>query len=172
MKREQPAPDFLAIAQIVAPHGVSGEVRAIILTDFPDRFAELEQVYLGEEARPVTLEGYRMHRGQILLRLAGYLTRTQAEELRECLVLVPLAEAVALPEDAYYAYQIIGLEAWTEDGACLGQVTDVLETGANDVYVVKSDDGGEVLLPALESVVLKIDLEGGRLLVRLPPGLT
>lgn len=171
MPKKRPQPQYLAIAQIVAPHGIRGEVRAVILTDFPERFARLETVYLGEEARPVRLEGYRFHQGQVLLKLAGYNTRTEAEELRQVLVQVPVGEAMSLPEGAYYVHEILGLEAWTESGEFLGEVVEVLETGANDVYVLQGSPLGEILIPALESVVLEVDLEEGRMLVRLPPGL-
>ncbi|MBC7224398.1 MAG: 16S rRNA processing protein RimM [Anaerolineae bacterium] len=171
MPKRRPEPKYLAIAQIVAPHGIRGEVRAVILTDFPERFALLETVYLGEEGRAVRLEGYRFHRGQVLLKLEGCDTRSQAEELRQVLVQVPVSEAMPLPEGTYYVHQIVGLEAWTEEGQFLGEVTEVLETGANDVYVLQGGPYGEILVPALESVVLEIDLEEGRMLVRLPPGL-
>jgi 16S rRNA processing protein RimM len=164
-------PEFLAIAQIVAPHGVRGELRAVILTDFPERFAQLQTVYLGEGHQPFNLEGHRFHHSQVLLKLAGVDDRTEAEAFRGNLVQVPLAEAVPLPEDTYYEYQILGLSAWTEEDELLGRVTGVLETGANDVYVIQSEGGNEILIPALTSVVLEIDLERGRLLVRLPPGL-
>lgn len=171
MPKKRAQPQYLAIAQIVAPHGIRGEVRAIILTDFPERFALLKTVYLGEEARPVCLEGYRMHRGQVLLKLAGYNTRAEAEGLREVLVQVPASEAMPLPEGTYYMHEILGLEAWTEAGEFLGEVVEILETGANDVYVLQGGPLGEILVPALESVVREVDLEAGRMLVRLPPGL-
>jgi len=168
-RREEPK--YLAIAQIVAPHGLRGEVRAILLTEFPERFGSLREVYLGEEGQPVPLERYRFHRGQVVLKLGGCDTRNQAEELRKVLVQVPLDETVPLPEGTYYIYQILGLQAWTEEDEFLGEVAEVLETGANDVYVLRGGPHGEILVPALESVVLEIDLERGRMLVRLPPGL-
>jgi len=168
-RREEPK--YLAIAQIVAPHGLRGEVRAILLTEFPERFGSLREVCLGEEGQPVPLERYRFHRGQVVLKLGGCDTRNQAEELRKVLVQVPLDETVPLPEGTYYIYQILGLQAWTEEDEFLGEVAEVLETGANDVYVLRGGPHGEILVPALESVVLEIDLERGRMLVRLPPGL-
>ncbi|MGQ9458989.1 MAG: ribosome maturation factor RimM, partial [Anaerolineae bacterium] len=116
-------------------------------------------------------EGYRFHRGQVLLKLAGYNTRTEAEELRQVLVQVPVGEAMSLPEGTHYVHEILGLEAWTESGEFLGEVVEVLETGANDVYVLQGSPLGEILIPALESAVLEVDLEEGRMLVRLPPGL-
>ncbi|MGQ9584175.1 MAG: ribosome maturation factor RimM [Anaerolineae bacterium] len=167
--KSQPA--YLAIAQIVAPHGVRGEVRAAILTEFPERFGLLKEVYLGEEGRPVPLERHRFHRGQVVLKLRGCDTRDQAEGLRGVLVQVPLSEAMPLPEGAYYVHQVLGLKGWTEGGEFLGEVVEVLETGANDVYVFRGGPWGEILVPALESVVLELDPEQGRMLIRLPPGL-
>jgi 16S rRNA processing protein RimM len=158
------APRYLAVARILTSYGVHGEVRAAILTEFPQRFAGLQTVYLGEEAQPYPLESSRLQRGQVILQLGGIDTPEQAAKLRGQLVQVPVAEAVALPEGQYYLYQIVGLAVETTAGEPLGHVTEVLFTGANDVYVVRGERG-ELLVPAIEEVVKQVDLEHGRLVI-------
>jgi 16S rRNA processing protein RimM len=178
---------YLAIGRVVRAHGLRGEVSVTILTEFPERFKTTEWVYLGNEfeATPYRLESYRWHKKNILLTLASVTDRTQAEELKGQLVQVPVEEAVPLPEGAYYLYQLIGLEAITTTGQRLGVITDILETGANDVYVVKNNAVGnngiennglaskerEILLPAIADVVKSVDLEKGQIIVEVIDGL-
>jgi 16S rRNA processing protein RimM len=162
--------EHLAIARIVAPHGLRGEVRAEVLTDFPDRFATLKTVHVGPIRQPYELEWARPHRNQVLLKLAGVDSIKQAEALRAKLVFVPRSEAVPLAEGQYFWHQIIGLEVHTTDGHQLGRIADILSTGANDVYVVRSKRG-EVLIPAIEDVVKDIDLARGRMTVAPIPGM-
>ena len=163
---------YLAVGRIVRAHGVHGELSMAILTDFPDRFKSIEQVYLGNEfdATPYILEGYRWHKKNLLLKLSGVTTRTQAESLRNLFVQVPIDEATPLPEGTYYLYQLIGLEVVTTATQILGTLVNVLETGANDVYVIKSGDQ-EILLPAIDEVIKSIDLENKRVTVELIDGL-
>jgi 16S rRNA processing protein RimM len=164
------APRYLAVARILTSFGVHGEVRAEILTEFPQRFAGLKTVYLSEEAQPYSLESSRLQRGQVILKLEGIDTPEQADKLRGQLVQVPVEEAVALPEGQYYLYQIVGLAVETTAGEPLGRVTEVLFTGANDVYVVRGERG-EILVPAIEEVVKQVDLEHGRLVIELLEGM-
>ena len=163
-------PRYLVVGRIVAPWGVRGEVKVEILTAFPYRFSGLKMVYLGPEYEPCALRGFRLHKGFALLRLEGCSDRNAAERLRGQLIHVPVEEAVLLGEDEYYIYQIIGLEVWTGAGVRLGRVVEVLFTGANEVYVVKGERG-EILIPAIEEVVKRVDLEAGRLLVEPLEGL-
>ncbi|MFQ6000550.1 MAG: ribosome maturation factor RimM [Anaerolineae bacterium] len=162
---ERPArrmPRYLVVGKVVAPWGTKGELKVAILTDFPDRFRELKRVYLGDE--PWTLEGHRRHGRWVILKLEGCADRNSAEKLRGELVQIPLEEAMPLSEDEYYIYQIVGLEVWTREGEHLGRVSEVLFTGANEVYLVEGERG-EILVPAIEDVVKEVDLEGGRLIV-------
>lgn len=145
-------------------------MRARVLTDFPRRFARLKNVYLGDEATPARLQRARAAGPEIILKLAGVDSPEAAAKLRFKTVRVRLSDAVALPPGAYYHYQIIGLNAVTAEGVALGQVTDILATGSNDVYVVVGE-AGEYLIPAVADVVSQVDLEGRRLVVRLMEGL-
>lgn len=166
----QQRPRFLIIGEILRPQGVKGEVKVRVLTDFPDHFRGLKRAYLGQTLRSVVVEGARLHQGYALLKFAGYDDRTSVEALRGAVVQIPIEEALPLARGEYYLYQIVGLAAWTAQGEYLGRVREVLLTGSNDVYVVRGPRG-EILLPAIEEVILEIDLEAGRLMVRLPEGL-
>ena len=171
----------MAVGQIIGVHGVRGEVKATVLTDDPDRFDLLTRVLVGPDgAEPVPygLEGYRFHQKWVLIKLEGIDDRARAETLRDQLIQVPLEEAIPLTAGEYYEHQIVGLEVWTADGRNLGEVVEILYSAAHEVYVVRGADaqsskGGlrEVLIPAIASVVLSVDLEAGRLVVELPEGL-
>jgi 16S rRNA processing protein RimM len=163
---------YLAIGRVVRAHGLRGELSVAVLTEFPERFKTTEWVYLGNEyeATPYRLKSFRWHKQNVLLTLEGLSDRTQAEALQGQFVQVPLTEAVPLPEGSYYLYQVIGLQVQATTGEILGQIADILETGANDVYVVKQADR-EVLLPAIPEVIKQIDLERGVVVVQVIDGL-
>lgn len=160
----------LVIGRIVAARGVRGELKVEISTDDPERFFRLREVYLGDALAPFTVKKARLFQGCALLTLHGIEDRTTAESWRGMYVHVKAEDAIPLAEGEYYHYQIIGLLAITTEGEKLGRVTEVLATGANDVYVVQGAQG-EILLPAIRDVILNIDLKTGSLLVRLPDGL-
>ena len=163
-------PRYLVIGRVARPWGTRGEVKVEIMTDFPDRFVLLRKVYLGAEAVPFALEGFRPHKGAALLKLEGCGDRTAAEKLRGQLVQIPIEEAVPLGQDEYYEYQILGLDVWTAKEVYLGTVGEIIATGSNDVYVVRGE-GREILIPAIENVVLEINLAQGRLIVEPLEGL-
>ncbi len=168
---ENRPPPFLAVAHIVAPFGIKGEVRAELLTDFPDRFRNLEHLFMGNPPAPVNLERVRHSRDQLLIKIEGYDDRDAAETLRGQELWVPTSEAMPLGEDEYYVYQIEGLAVWTTQGQHLGKVTEILFTGGNDVYVVEDEQGHEILIPAIADVVKEVDLDTGRLVIELLEGL-
>jgi len=145
-------------------------VKVEIMTDFPDRYSLLRKVYLGPKAVTFALEGFRLHRGAALLKLGGCHDRASVEKLRGQLVQIPIEEAMPLEADEYYEHQIVGLAVWTAGGEYLGTVDEVMSTGSNDVYVVRGE-GQEILIPAIEDVVLEINLAQGRLVVELMEGL-
>ena len=164
-------PRFLVIGRIVKPHGVRGELRVEIITELPERFNWLETVYVGENPpQPVAVESVRFHKNFALIKLAGYDTRETAAELRAQLLQVPEEEGIPLEEGEYYLYQLVGLDVFTDEGERLGELVEVIETKANNVFIV---DGprGEVLLPDTDEVVLDIDFENGRMEVHLMDGL-
>ena len=161
----------MAVGRITKPHGVNGEVRVELLTDVPERFEWLETIYLGEiNPRQVGIENVRYHQGVVLLKLTGYPTRTEAETLRGELLQVPESEAIPLDEGEYFLYQLVGLQVFTEDGAPVGRLSEVLETGANNVFVIDGPHR-QHLIPDIPDVVREIDIDAGRLVIHLLPGL-
>ncbi|MGA9348734.1 MAG: ribosome maturation factor RimM [Anaerolineae bacterium] len=167
---DRAGPRYLVIGRVARPWGTQGELKVEIMTDFPDRFALLRKVYLGPEAVPFALEGFRLHKGSALLKLEGCHDRAAVERLRGQLVQIPIEEAMPLDQDEYYEYQIVGLTVWTKEGEYLGTVDEVISTGSNDVYIVRGK-GREILIPAIEDVVLEVNLAKRRLIVELMEGL-
>lgn len=170
-----PEPSHVIVGQVRRPHGIRGEVRVEILTDYPERLDQHDHVYLARPEAPDDVERYplesvRPHKGVLLMKLDGLDDRNTAEQLRGMLVQIPLEDAVPLEEDEYYHFQLIGMEVETEAGEWLGRVSDVVETGAHDVFVV-AGPRGEVLLPAIEDVILELDLEARKMVVHLLSGL-
>jgi 16S rRNA processing protein RimM len=167
-------PRYLTIGRITRPHGVRGEVRVEPHTDLPERFNWLERVYIGDDTPvPMTVERARVHQGIVILKLGGCDSRNDAEALRGRWVLVPTEEAIPLDEGELFLYQLVDMEVVTVAGEALGTVEDVLQTGANDVLVVRTQDEPprQLLLPDIPDVVLRVDLEAGRIVVQVPPGL-
>ncbi len=162
--------DFLAVGRVLRPHGVRGELLLATLTDFPDHLAEVKTVYLGDDAAAHPLAAARVHRGQLIIRLADVPDRDAADAFRGQLVQIKAVAAAPLPPGTYYHHQLIGLAVVTDAGEPLGALSDVLETGANDVYVVTGPTR-EILLPAIRSVILTIDLPARQIIVHVPDGL-
>ena len=142
-----------------------------VVTDFPERIRQGKTLYIGEGYQPIKVVGRRVHAGNLLLAFEGIETPEEAGRLRNQWVYVPTSDRPPLSEGEYYHHQLIGLQVTSEEGLELGKITDILETGANDVYIVRSERGNEVLLPAIESVILDIDLDKGRMRVHILPGL-
>jgi 16S rRNA processing protein RimM len=165
---EEVPPGHVAIGRAGAPWGVRGAITVLPLTDRRQQFAAGRTVSVAGERR--TIASARWQKGVVHLRLSGIDTRDAASTLRERLLTIPESELDPLPEGQYYRFQLIGLAVVSTDGEELGHVTEVLSTGANDVYVVRGARG-ELLLPATDEVVREIDLEAGRILIEPLPGL-
>ena len=162
--------DYLVIGRIVAPRGIRGELKVEIESQYPERFYDLTEVYLGPELVRFAVRRARLFKGQALLQLEGIEDRTTAETWRWAYVYVHIDDAIPLEEGEYFYHEIEGLTVFDERGQTLGIVEEVLATGANEVYVVRGP-GGELLLPAIRDVILAIDLEAGTMVVRVPEGL-
>lgn len=174
MPAEQPP--FLLLGRVLRPHGIRGELRIEVLTAYPERIVPAMCVYIGSDPKAAaTAAEYevtkvRTHQQYLILQLAGVLDRNTADLLRQKYVMVPLEDAVPLEEDEFYLYQAIGLSVYTVDHEHLGEIVEVLETGANDVYIVQGPRG-EVLLPAIDECVIDVDLDAGKMTVHLMDGL-
>lgn len=160
---------LVTVGKCLKPHGVRGEVKVAILTDFPERF-EAAETLLFHDGKTVTeyrVEGARFHKKAVLLKLEGIDSMTAAEALRDQTVAIPEDELAELEEDEYWHFELEGLTVVDEEGQTVGRLTQVLENPGHDIYVVKGP-AGEVLLPAVSEYILQVDLEQGRMRVRLP----
>ena len=158
--------DRVIIGRVGGPHGVRGELRIIPLTDFPERFSDMHNVMVGSDR--LHIESIRPQGRNILMRFREYPTREEAQQLTGRLLTVAREEAVPLDDGEYYVFDIVGLTVYDEMDNEIGTIDNVLHTGSNDVYVVRTEEGGELLVPALRTVVCAIDLADGRMTVRLP----
>jgi 16S rRNA processing protein RimM len=170
------SPEYLVLGEILRPHGIAGEVRMRVLTAYPERLSELKHIYLADkpdsnQATPYPLENVRMHQGYALLKLKGINDRDEADRLRELWVMIAIEDAVPLEEGEFYLYQLIGMNVETDAGEALGTISEVLETGANDVYIIDSPQYGEVLIPVTTETILKTDVDARIIVVKLPEGL-
>ena len=157
----------IVIGKTGAPHGVKGEFKVIPMTDFPDRFQGMKHCFIGDHFVKIT--GVRYQKNHVLMTIEGVETREAAAAMVGTLVSVDRSEAVPLAKGEYYVADILGLAVEETDGTVLGTVTDVIQTGSNDVYVVSMPDREEdVLVPALKSVVKEISVENGRMVVLMP----
>lgn len=152
--------EWATIGKVVAFFGVHGELKVRSLTDIPDRFAELEAVYLGPDHVRYRITAVRPYKGDmILLKLAGIEDANAAEAFRNFDIAIPLSQLAKLPPDSYYQHDIIGLQVYTLNGHNIGKVADIMVTGSNDVYIIKSAiDGKQILIPATKEVIKQVDL--------------
>jgi 16S rRNA processing protein RimM len=164
-------PAFLAVGKLRRPHGLKGELLMEVLTDFPERFGPGVTLYIEPEYRPILLRSVRPHAQGLLVGFQGCDTPEQAGELRNRIVAIKAAHSQPLPEGEYYRHQLIGLRVSASSGQVLGQVVEVLVTGANDVLVVRGDSGPEVLIPLADPFLQEIDLARGEMVVILIPGM-
>ena len=162
---------YLAIGFLRRPHGVSGEIIMDLHTDFPDRIKAGRKVYIGDDHEAATFGSVRVHGNGLLVSLRGYDTPETAGRFRNQWVYVKAKDVPPLPEGQHYKYEMIDLDVVDDNGNALGKLAEILETGANDVYVVRDEAGKEILLPAIPSVILNVDMEARIIKVHLLEGL-
>lgn len=168
--------DLILIGEIVAAHGVRGTVKVRSFTESEDLFDRQEHLILidpkGRRHEPEVI-AVQTHKSTLRLSLKNVESREAAETLVGSKIYIPKTDLPPLEEGIYYWIDLIGLEVHTSEGELLGRISEIIPTGANDVYVVKPNgrDEGEVLIPAIASVVQDIDLKKGRVRVTLPQGL-
>lgn len=179
---------FLRIGVITQPHGIKGEVKVFPTTDSPERFLEVENVILrtekGDTETQVT--GVKFFKNLAIVHFSCFQTPEEAAKFRKADVMIRREDAQPLEEGEYYIADLLGCRVLLDEeslslldpekgpqlseGNCLGTVKDVLQTGANDVYVVRNG-GKELLIPVIKDCIRKVDIEGGEILVHLLPGL-
>lgn len=164
---------LVAVAEVVCPQGNKGEVKAVPLTGRLERFDGLGAVtaWLNGRERSLTLDSWRAWRQFVILKFAELASIDDAETIRGASICVRLEERAELPPDQYYHDDLLGLSVCGEDGREYGRVSSILTTGANDVLVATDETGREVLIPALKTVIIKVDMAARRLIFRALPGL-
>lgn len=164
-------PEFLLVGSIRKPHGVKGEVQLGIQTDFPERIQKGCVYYMGHDRQAVKIASVRPMNDGLIVKFEEFTNREEVEFLRNKGLYIPVSELPPLPDNELYLHQLLGLKAISEEGLQLGQVVDFIETGANNVLVLRTEDEQEILLPDTDEVILKIDLKAKTILVHLLPGL-
>ena len=163
----------LQVGVISSTHGVRGEVKVFPTTDDVTRFRQLKKVYLdtGREMLPLEIQNVKFFKQFAILKFKGIDNINDIEKYRGKSLMIDREDAVDLDEDEYFIADMIGMKVYTEDGSEFGTLKDVMETGANDVYVVELPDHQEVLLPAIKECILDVDLEENVMTVHLMKGL-
>lgn len=165
--------DLLRVGVITSTHGIRGEVKVFPTTDDPDRFKKLKEcIIAGKRGNVnVTVQSVKFFKQYVIVKFKEFDNINDIERYKRCPLLVTRENAVPLEEDEYFVADMIGMKVITEDGTEFGTLSDVMETGANDVYVIDSKEHGEVLMPAIKECVLNVDMESGIITVHLMSGL-
>ncbi|MBO0784399.1 MAG: 16S rRNA processing protein RimM, partial [Ktedonobacteraceae bacterium] len=159
MPRQEKTTEWATIGKIVAPFGIRGEVKIFSLSDVPDRFTKLKDVYLSPDYRRYGLERVRPYKGEmLLLKIEGIDDATGAESLRNRDLCIPSSELSQLPPDSYYQHDILNLRVARLNDETVGTIKDIIVTAGNDVYVVEASDGKQIFIPAIKEVVKQVDL--------------
>ena len=158
---------------ITTTHGVCGEVRVFPTTDGAERFLDIAYVLLdtGREMKRLDIKNVKFYKNLAILKFDGIDNINDIEKYKGRDLWIPREEGQELGDDEYYIADLIDMEVVLEDGSHFGTLTDVMETGANDVYIVERADGSEVLLPAIADCILDVDLEENKMTVHLMKGL-
>jgi len=164
-------PVYLVVGFLRRAHGLHGEMIMDLHTDFPERFRSRRKLFVGEERKPMTLSGVRPHAKGLLVKWKGIETPEDAAQYRNQWVYVQAADVPSLPEGKLYKHELFGFRVVDENEKHLGELVEIIETGANDVYVVRSESGKEILLPAIPAVILETDSVRRLMRVHLLEGL-
>ena len=158
---------LLQVGVISSTHGVRGEVKVFPTTDDVKRFKKLKKVILdtGKEQLPLEIEGVKFFKQFVILKFRGIDNINDIEKYKGKRLLVDREHAVKLKKDEYFIADMIGMDVFTEDGELFGALKDVMETGANDVYIIEMSDGKEVLVPAIKQCILDVDIENRKMVI-------
>jgi 16S rRNA processing protein RimM len=165
--------NYLRVGVISSTHGVRGEVKVFPTTDDPNRFNDLKEVLLdtGKDLLTLEITGVKFFKQMVILKFKGIDNINDIEKYRGRDLLITRENAVKLEEGEYFIFDLIDSEVITDEGKKLGVLTEVMTNAANDVYVVRMEDGKEVLLPAIEECILNIDVENKKITVHIMNGL-
>jgi 16S rRNA processing protein RimM len=164
-------PVFVIIGKFRKPHGIRGEIRMSVVTNFPELIKEGQSIFVGHKYQAYTIKSLRWHGEDLLVSLEDMPDRTAVEIFRNVMVYLKSDEMPPPPEGEFYLHQLVGLDVITDQEEHLGKLKEVLLTGANDVYLVETPEGKEILLPAIQEVILDVNLDEKEMLVHIIPGL-
>ena len=164
---------YLELGQIVNVKGLKGEVKVNSFSEDSRRFEKISEVILKvkNEQEIYKIESVGYHKNQVIIKFKNVNTVEEAEKLRNAIILIDRDVLGKLPEGVYYIADLIGLDVYTEENEYLGKVDDIYNTGSNDIYVIKDELGKQKLLPGIDEVIKKIDLENSKIIVNLIEGL-
>ena len=170
---EERIDDMLRIGVVTKPHGLKGEVKVYPTTSDPDRFKDCDEVYLVTKKELLTLHvtGVKYFKKQVILKFKEFDKVEDVEAFHQCDLMVTRDEAIELEEGEYFLYDVPGCTVVDEDGKTIGEVSDVLETGANPVFVIKTEDGREVLFPVIDECILSVDIINKQVVAHIMDGL-
>lgn len=165
--------DLLEVGKIVNTHGLRGEVKVVPWTDYPKVFEDIDFVYVKKksEYERLDVKGIKYQKNNLIVRFSQITDINMAEKYKNQVIYAEREILGELPEGVYYIADLIGLDIVTEDGEKIGTVSDVFNTGSNDIYEVKREGKKNLLLPVIDDVVLNIDVDGGKITVRMMDGL-
>lgn len=164
---------LMEIGQIVNTYGIKGFVKVVPFTDNINRFEELKSVYIQtkHDLETLQIEDVKYSKNTVLLKFKGIDDINVAEKYRNCYLKIDRKDAVELPEDTYFIVDLLDMDVYTDENLLLGKIIDVYPTGSNDIYVVKNEEGKQILLPAIGQVVQKVDIQNKKMIVHLMDGL-
>jgi len=165
--------DFLRVGVITSTHGIRGEVKVFPTTDDINRFKKLKEVILdtGKEQINLEIESVKFFKQLVILKFKGIDNINDIEKYKGKDLLVTRENAIKLKEGEYFIYDLIGSTVITDEGIEIGELIEVIQTGANDVYVVKTKEGKEILLPSIKECILNVDIDQKQIRVHIMPGL-
>ncbi len=165
--------NLMEIGQIVNTYGIKGFVKVVPFTDNINRFEDLKTVYVETKKglENFEIEEVKYAKNTVLLKLKGIDDINIAEKYKNCYIKISRENAVKLPEDTYFIVDLLDIKVYTDEDIYLGNIIDVYPTGSNDIYVVKNEEGKQVLLPAIGEVIKKVDIQNKKMVVHLLDGL-
>ncbi len=165
--------DLLKVGVITSTHGIRGEVKVFPTTDDPKRFLDLEEIILdtGKEKKTLSIQYVKFFKNMVILKFKEFDNINDVEIYRQKDLYVTREQAVPLEENEYFIADLIGLKAVSDEGEELGEIADVLQTAANDIYVIKKQGTSDLLVPAIRECVLSVNIAGGMVTLHLLPGL-
>ncbi len=160
------------IGTIVKPQGIKGEVKVKPVSPEPDRFYDLEEIFIEfADMQPFPIERVRIGKGFVFLKLANINSRNDAESLRGKDILISKDKLINLADDEYFVHDLIGCQVVSDNGLVIGEVEDIMQNSSNDIYLVRDHHGNEHLVPAINDVIRKVDIEKKQIIIHVLDGL-